>query len=298
MSLPCQEYTLRLQLKVQRYFCGNPDCPRRTFIEPIPLIVLKYAHQTNRFTKRLIQLGLALGGEAGARLGRRIGVSISGDTVLRVLHCLPSPNYFSPRVLGIDDWAWRKGVRYGTILCDLERGHVIDLLPDSEAETVVNWLKLHPGIEIVTRDRSSSYGDAISRGAPQAQHVADRWHLLKNLRDTVEQILSGHRQALALKDLPPAVESVSLKTNDPLPQPSSSKVAQTQHENRQKRLARYQQVVDLHRKGMNLQDIGRVVGLSPNTLSTWLRAGEFPERKPIRGLSSNGTELYAKNPPV
>lgn len=280
-DLPCQESTLHLHLQVQRFFCRNPACRRKTFVEPIPPVALRYAHRTNRFTRRLVQLGLALGGEAGAQLGRRIGLPISGDTILRVLHCLPPPEYPPPRVLGIDDWAWRKGVRYGTILCDLERGNVIDLLPDSEAESVVRWLKLHPGIEIVTRDRSSSYGDAISQGAPQAQQVADRWHLLKNLRDTVEQVLSGHRQCLALKDLPPSVETTAIARANPIPQPPSPKATQTQRANREKRLAGYQQVIDLHQKGMYLQDIARVVGLDPKTVSTWLAAGEFPERKPI-----------------
>ncbi len=295
-DLPCQERMIRLHLLVHRFFCRNPTCPRKTFVEPLPQVVAKCAHRTFRFTKRLAQLGLALGGRAGARLGWRTGMLTSRNTILRVLRCLPAPDYPTPRVMGIDDWAWRKCTSYGTIICDLERGYVVELLPDRDTDTVVRWLQDHPGVEIVTRDRSASYGEAISKGAPGAQQVADRWHLLKNLRDTAEQVLSAYRKYLALHDPPPPEHLQPLLSAHPDPAISTSlsKAAQSPIENRQRRLARYQQVVDLHEKGMSCQDIAQIVGLHSETVGDWLSKGAFPERK-TRPVGSKSLRPYLEH---
>lgn len=284
-DLPVQEQSFRLHLLVHRFFCANVACPRKTFAEALPQVAAKHAHRTFGFTERLARLGLALGGRAGARLGKRTGVPTSRSTLLRVLRRLSLVEPPTPRVMGIDDWAWRKRKSYGTILVDHEQGRVIELLPDRESGTVVEWLKVHPGVEIVTRDRSASYGEAISQGAPQAQQVADRWHLLKNLRDTVEEVLSAHRKCLALQNPPVSAESEFVPSPNPNVPPSApvsnSKEAKAQRERRQQRLARYQMVVDLHRKGVSQTNIADKVGLSIKTISTWLATGEFPERKPM-----------------
>ena len=135
-------------------------------------------------------------------------MAVSGATLLRMIRAGPATPQAEPRVLGIDDWAWRRGHRYGTILVDLERNKVIDLLPDRQAETVAEWLRRHPGVRIVARDRASAYAEAIRKGAPQAIQVADRWHLLRNLGDAMQAIADRHygaaRQAAkqARDDLP------------------------------------------------------------------------------------------------
>src|SRR4051812_30532161 len=123
-----------------------------------------------------------------------MGMATSPDTLLRRVKRLKNEPAGPPRVVGIDDWAWRKGQRYGTIVVDLERSDVIDLLPDRDADTVAVWLKAHPGVEVVSRDRSATYAQAATEGAPQAAQVADRWHLLKNLREAVERVF-GRRSA-------------------------------------------------------------------------------------------------------
>jgi transposase len=167
-------------------------------------------------TIRLI--GYALGGEAGARLTERLGMRTSPDTVLRKLKSGPSATIRGARVVGIDDWAWRKGQSYGTILVDLETHVPIDLLPDRSADSVANWLQSHPGAEVISRDRGGLYADGANRGAPQAVQVADRFHLLCNLTSAVERVLEQKRTALA-KDIVPAVA-------DPVsPQTESSSVA-------------------------------------------------------------------------
>jgi transposase len=154
-------------------------------------------------------IGFALGGEAGARLARELGLNVSPDTLLRLLRqVLPEENS-TPRIIGVDDFAFRRGQRYGTLLVDLERRCPIDLLPDREAGTLSAWLKAHPGIEVVSRDRSRAYASGITEGAPEAVQVADRWHLLKNLCEALEQFLKRvlpARGRRAPKPPPPAEE--------------------------------------------------------------------------------------------
>jgi transposase len=147
-----------------------------------------------RLNAALELIGFAIGGEAGARLARGLGLAVSPDTLLRKLRrsspCDPSAS----RVIGVDDFAFRRGQRYGTLLVDLERRCPIDLLPDREAETLSAWLKAHPGIEIITRDRSKTYASGITEGASAATQIADRWHLLKNLREALEGLLKRQLQ--------------------------------------------------------------------------------------------------------
>jgi transposase len=145
----------------------------------------------------LEQITRALGGSAGARLAQQLGILASGATLLRQLRrreIIDCPR--APRVLGIDDWAWRIGHRYGTILCDLELSKVIDLLPDRSAESTEQWLRAHPGAEIISRDRASLYAEAATNAAPQAVQVADRWHLLHNLSETLAEVLAPHHRLL------------------------------------------------------------------------------------------------------
>ena len=191
-DLPCLGRCVRLQLAVRRFVCSQSGCPRRIFAERLPGFAAPWARTTDRLRRTQTDLGSSLGGQAGARLAARLAITTSPDTLLRRVKRLRNEPAEPPRVVGIDDWAWRKGQRYGTIVVDLERSDVIDLLPDRDAETVAAWLKAHPGIEVVSRDRSQAYTQAATEGAPQAEQVADRWHLLKNLREAVERVLERH----------------------------------------------------------------------------------------------------------
>src|SRR4051794_26796609 len=142
------------------------------------------------------QVALALGGEAGARLSARLALATSADTLLRLATSATRAEPPPPRVLGVDEWAWRKGRRYGTILVDLERKKVVDLLPDRDAGSFAAWLRDHPGVAVVARDRADVYADGARRGAPRAVHVADRWHLLRNLGDAVRTAVGAHHAAV------------------------------------------------------------------------------------------------------
>lgn len=169
---------VRLQMTVRRFLCLRSECLRRIFVEPLDGFAARHARTTARLAQIHRAIGSALGGEAGARLAEETAVPTSPDTLLRRVKQAGARSSAAPRFVGIDDWAWCKGQRYGTIVVDLETGDVIDLLADRDAATVRAWLEAHPGVELVSRDRSSSYSQAAAEAAPKAQQVADRWHLL------------------------------------------------------------------------------------------------------------------------
>ena len=208
-DLPCFGRSVRLQVTVRRFSCPQPECPRRIFAERLPGFAEPYARTTARLRQAHESIGYALGGEAGSRLTIDLSMTTSPDTLLRRVKQLKDDSAPPPRFVGIDDWAWRKGQRYGTIVVDLERGDVIDLLPDRDAETVKKWLNEHPGVELVSRDRWSAYAQAAAEAAPNAQQVADRWHLLKNLREAIERLFERQSATIAqaLKPAEPAPDA-------------------------------------------------------------------------------------------
>lgn len=175
-DLPISGRVTRLLLHARRFRCVNAACPSVTFAERLPNLLLPAAQRTVRLNTALRDLALAFGGQAGARQSTRSAMPASGDTLLRRAHAASPPIVATPRVLGIDDFSFRKGQVFGTILTDGENHRVVDLLPDRTAETAAAWLQKHPGVEIVTRDRSVDYRRAINCGAPDAVHVADRFH--------------------------------------------------------------------------------------------------------------------------
>jgi transposase len=197
-DLPWERIPVRILLSTRKFFCADSGCQRRIFTEPLVGVASWYARRTLRAGEALDWITLALGGQAGARLAVRFGLLASGSTLLRQLRRRVQPNMMpSPRVLGIDDWARKKRHRYGTILCDLEACKVFDLLPNREPETVADWLREHPGTQIVSRDRASSYAEAARRAAPEAAQIADRWHLLNNLSEALRNALEPHRRIMA-----------------------------------------------------------------------------------------------------
>jgi len=156
-DLPFAEYNVRLDMLVRRFFCDNDRCETKTFAEGISKFIKPYARRTNRLANQQQQVAFALGGNAGSRLLTILGMPVSHDTLIRLIRKVSEPEIHTPRVLGVDDWAKSKGRSYGTILVDLELREAIDLLPDRTSESLANWLKEHPGVEIISRDRGSEY---------------------------------------------------------------------------------------------------------------------------------------------
>jgi transposase len=195
-DLPWAAYRVRLQLRVRKWFCRHPPCRRRIFTERLPTVAAPWARCTLRLAQRFAALAVALGGKAGVRLGHQWGLAVSRNTLLRGLRRVPLPILPTPRILGVDDWALRKRQIYGTILVDLERRHPMALLLDRTADTLAQWLQEHPGVQVIARDRSTAYAEGARHGAPAATQVADRFHLLQNLREALDQVFSTHVQAL------------------------------------------------------------------------------------------------------
>jgi hypothetical protein len=166
------------------------------FCERLPPLVAPSARRTLRLAEALTVVGFVLGGKPGARLAQHLGLPSSPDTVLRCLRHALLPRTDPPRVVGIDDWACKRGHSYGTLAVDLEKMRPIDVLPDREATTVAQWFKAHPGVQIVSRDRAGAYAEGVRQGAPDAVQVADRWHLLKNLVGAFARFLHRHHPQL------------------------------------------------------------------------------------------------------
>lgn len=284
-DLPCLGRAVRLLVRVRRFFCDGPACLRRTFAEAFPAVAAKYARRTSRQAESLCGVAYALGGRAGARQVKRLAMPPSRYTLLRLVRRatpLPLP---TPQVLGVDDFAWKKGDRYGTILVDLGAHQVVDLLPDREAETFVTWLKAHPGVEVISRDRAGTYAEGARRGAPQAIQVADRFHLLLNLTTALQKLFERKQdrlQSLAAEEqarrlTAPMLEAAAVPVPpSPITEPLTATEAQRQGR-RARRQRRYDEVIALHQQGTRQVAIAALVGLDRNTVRRYITAPSFPE---------------------
>jgi transposase len=284
-DLPWQGRIVALHLRVRRFRCANRDCRRRIFAER-PALTQPKARRTLRLREIQQQIGLALGGEPGSRLAGRLAMPVSGDTLLRLIRASGGEIASPPRIIGVDDWAWRRGHRYGTIICDLERRRVIDLLPDRTGETLASWLRQHgESVAVVSRDRAGAYAEGIRAGAPQAVQIADRWHLMVNASDALRQVLDRHPRELreaAQLCMPPAGTPRSVTGGQRAATPSERQRAGR----REQRQARYDEVARLHREGVPIRRIARRLGMARNAVRRWLRAGEAPVYRRAPGSST------------
>jgi transposase len=208
-------------------------------------------------------------------------------TLLRLVHTLPLAEVPTPRVLGVDDWARQRGRTYGTIVVDQERHRVIDLLPDRTAETLATWLATQTGVEAVCRDRAGAYADGVRQGAPMAVQVADRFHILVNLREAIERLLTRKHLAVraAAEELatPPSEASTSptrlatAAAPTPFTGQRLTRAQREQRDRRAQRQARYEAVRALHNHGVSARQIARRLDLARGTVDRFLCAEGFPE---------------------
>lgn len=291
-DLPCIAFSLTLIVQVCKFFCSNPDCHRRIFTERLPEVAVPWVRKTVRFVEQLQSIGLALGGAASARLGGRLGYASSSNTLLNHLRRLSLPAFKTSSVLGVDDFALRKGHHYGTILVDLETHQPIALLADRKAETLIEWLKAHPRIAVLSRDRSRTYKKAMTEGAPEAIQVADRFHLVKNLSEVLERVLGGYRtesKKVECSQQQVTLAAVPEKVVIARPNPTTSEKAQQRILNNQKHRIKQQKAI----KKMQSQHcrpsvIARKLGVSRNTVARYGALPDFPTvpaRRPTFGRS-------------
>lgn len=305
---------VRLRLHVRRFFCANKKCVRKTFAERLPEIIKPFARRTNRLTKALCALGQALGGEAGARYAAQLAIPTSPDTLLRLVCNADIRVSTTPTtVLGVDDWAWKKGRTYGTILVDLEQHLVVDLLPERSADSLAAWLEKHPGVKIISRDRAGVYAEGARRGAPDAKQIADRFHLLKNLREALEPLLSREHRHLPMITVTATKSLDAIAVTEPAEviagaescpslaaqspdsgqtdgehyrdllvaqdgkSPSQTRAERVKHARRERRYARYQQIMELHHQGVSIRGIAQQMGVSRRMARRYIGSAGFPE---------------------
>ncbi len=292
-DLPCVGRPIKLILSVRKFFCRVAICPRKVFVERLPELIEPASRLTIRLRATLRQLGFSCGGKGSERLAARLGMNVSDTTVLwsvsqeRVstagaICAVGTHDAEQVRVVGIDDWSWRRGQRFGTIIVDLERRRLVDLLPERSVESIRAWLAAHPQIEVVSRDRGGHYVDGATQGAPQATQVADRWHLYKNLGEAVEAFLV--RSKVRVPDVPevcdtsdaqqtPDASVLALPSMSLLPPPISARPHHQQQAYTRLVLKweLHQRVHHLHTEGMSLHGIAREMGLARNTVRKYAR---------------------------
>ena len=288
-DLPWADYSITIQLRVRKFFCINNLCKRRIFTERLASVTVPWARRTLRMAQRLTDIGLALGGAAGVRLSQRLGFTVSRNTLLSFVRQIPLPSVGLLSTIGVDDFCFRKGQTYGTIVVDLEQNRPVALLKDRSAETLAEWLKAHPNIKIVSRDRAKAYEKGIRLGAQSAIQVADRFHLLQNLAETLYQVFDMHGKAIKVVE-ETRNQNEATRPDGAAQVPLQPAIPTTQQQElafkrRTRREALYQQVWDLHSSGWSAPAIARFVGISPTTVFRYLRTPIFPERQ---GRSDSG----------
>jgi transposase len=280
-DLPSVGRPIRLIMQVRRFFCKKSTCAQKIFVERLPELCHPHAQRTIRLQEALRQLGLTTGGQAGADLGSELGISGSRDTILRLLRQSQQPAPPEPHVIGLDDWAWKRRQRYATLICDLERGWPLDLLADRSVDTVSAWLKKHPTIDTISRDGSSEYASAIKKGAPQAREVSDRWHVVKNLAGCVSVVLAQHLAQLRRAEAA-AVRSEQVEQSPSKPRRLAQRraIAQAQLVRQAERMARYEHILELQKRGLNSAEMALHLGVTQRTIQRWLATGTIPYSGP------------------
>jgi transposase len=262
-DLPAHGRAVEIRLTVRRFRCGRLICPRKIFAERLDEnIAVPFARRTARMESVVHRIGLVLGGRPGQDLADRLAIPVSKDTLLRTIRRRAARPAWSLYAVGIDDWAWRRGCRYGTMVCDLDRRRIVALLSDRQSETVMAWFRDHPGIAFVARDRGASYSEAASKGAPRAVQVADRWHLVENASaaflDVVRQHMGSIREVLASTTVDPAV---------------LTSAERRQWEGFQRRKETTDAVLALWREGVPIKEVVRRLGLARLTVRRIVRGG-------------------------
>ncbi|HEY2834651.1 MAG TPA: ISL3 family transposase [Sporichthyaceae bacterium] len=271
---PIAGQRVELALRVRRFFCDNSGCEKKTFAEQVPELTAPHARRTGLLRRMLEAVGLALAGRAGARLAARLGIVVGRDALLRLVKALPTPLLGPVPVLGVDDFALRRGHRYGSVLVDMATHRPVDVLADREVDTFAGWLSAHPGTEVICRDRAGAYAEGARLGAPGAVQVADRWHLWHNLAEHVENTVRAHRGCLRASATPVrGVDDAGDADEDAEPVVVPTRELPIMTRTRE----RHRVISERAAAGVSMSAIARELGLDRATVRRFVRAENLDE---------------------
>ena len=285
-DVACGGQRVVLKLTVRKWVCGSPSCSQRIFAERFVKLVQRYARMTDRLIQTLQSVGTTTNGADGARLSSKLAMPTTGKTIIRRVLELPLPKDPSIRVAGIDEWAWKKGARYGTILVDLERRRVAALLEERSVETSTAWFVAHPQVDIVSRDRGKIFREAAAAGAPHAKHVVDRFHLQKNFAEALEKFFRHHKQSLKA-----VAHQLAGKARPATKSAAQRQIEQEREQRHQQRVRRHQQIWMLFRAGYHKEDIATMIGIGSSSVYRALEH-EHPPARETRRRSDHVTGPY------
>ena len=289
-DLPIQGRAVQLTVRVGRWRCRNTACKRQIFCQPLSNeVTQKHARETKRFRDTVQRIAYALGGRPGERLSQCLGLPIHKDTLLERVKQLARSRSQARRIpaIGVDEWAWRKGYgNYGTILVDLEQGVVADLLPNRSAASFAKWLKEHPGVEVISRDRDGVYAEGGYDGAPRAKQVADRFHWVQNLIRAMQDELAFQRKHLLIPAAELLGDDSAGQATRVVPEVGgrqqrrgprlSSRQKEIRQQRRQQKVALFEMVKGMRAQGMRAFEIVKATGISRGRVDKWLRLDECP----------------------
>ena len=268
-DLPAFGNKIYLRLKIRKFYCCNPECERKIFAERFDNHFASYKRTSNRLREKLLKIALLTGGNAGEKLCKTLNIPVSSSTLIRLIHQQEVPEPVVTEAVGIDDWAFKKGINYGTAVVDLKQHRIIDLLPDREAATVESWLKSRPHVKIVPRDRYSRYAKGVTNGLPEAIQVADRWHLLKNMGESLKKLLERKRQEMRRND---TISKPVIATNNP------AAIMQRITNDQTRRQQQLDEVKRLHSSGLGIRKIAMALKMSRVTIRNYLHLDVPPPK--------------------
>jgi len=273
--------SLELKLLVRKWICPEALCSQHIFAERFPELVQYYARMTDRLIKALQSIGVFTNGADAAQIAASFGMPTTAKTILRRVLQLPLPSEGLVHKVGVDEWAWKKGHRYGTILVDLEKRRVVQLLADRSVETSKAWLCKHPEIDLVSRDRGQIFREAATEGAPQAKQVVDRFHLQKNFAEALEKFFRKQERVLNK-----ATGGSTGKARSAERVVVPEKVSQERRAHHRQRVSLHKRIWKLYREGYHKEQIAQVVGVSSSSV---YRALEQETPPPLRRRSRSSS---------
>ena len=281
MDLPMLDNETWIRLKARKFYCGNGQCQIKVFTERFTSLFGSGKRITERVKERVLKVAMLMGGNGGEKLCRLMKMPVCSSTLIRAIHHQPVKQNETPKILGIDDWAFKKRLNYGTVMVDMERRKIIDLLPDRETDSVRRWLEAHPGVQVVSRDRYSNFANGVKQASEDIVQVADRWHLLKNMGDAIQKTID--RNYIILK----SAREKEIRRQQDLHAKEIESTAAVQEEIKGILQRKFYKVKELLAQGLSISKISQEAGVQRVTIRRWKEFDALPIKK-----AHNRTNMY------